>query len=176
MTSDAASTQPRKRTWKRLIVVLACVVAVVTIALLATPPKPEPVKVWFVRATNEAGVKKLVFEGTNGIPKRIEFVAVAVTGAIRQIKMPVGPDLPYSGTNNYASGGTIFSFTMKAPPKDVPYFVMWKFYDVESPKTRWWRFRVGCCNFLGAHGMPNVADRLFPWVEQHYIPSSEIKE
>ena len=60
MTPDAASTQPRKRSWKRLIVALACVVAVTIIALLAKAPRKEPVTVRFVRSTNEMGIKKLI--------------------------------------------------------------------------------------------------------------------
>ena len=62
---------------------LAGVVAVVTIALLAIAPKKEPVRVWFVRATNEAGVKKLVFEGTNALTREVTFSAYVVPGVMR---------------------------------------------------------------------------------------------
>ena len=75
MTSDAASSQPRKRGWKRLIVALACVVAIALVVLFLKAPTREPVTVTFLRSTNYNGGKKLVFRVTNGLPRRINYVA-----------------------------------------------------------------------------------------------------
>src|SRR5690348_12894961 len=123
MSFDAASSEPRKRSWKRLIIVLACVVAVITIVLLAIPPKKEPVKVWFVRATNELGVKKLVLEGTNGLPREIQFAVFVFTGGVHQAKPTAGFDEFYDWTNLAVDVGTNIYFTVSAPAKDVPYYV-----------------------------------------------------
>src|SRR5689334_285329 len=96
MTADAATVAPTKRGRRAWTIALAVVVAVVTSALLANAPKPEPVRVWFVRATNDGGVKRLVFEGTNGFPRPVEFIAGVGTGTIRQTNAPVA-----SGAWNY---------------------------------------------------------------------------
>jgi len=176
MTPDAASFQPRKRSWKRLIVALACVVAVVTIVLLATPPKPEPVKVWFVRATNVLGEKKLVFEGTNGSPREIVAFAVVVTGSAGSAKAPAGPVPSYDVSRAEAAVRTSFTLALATPPKDVPYRVMWWFDDIHYPQTREGRFRKACCYFFVNHGMPALARRFARKPDVHYIPSSEIKE
>src|SRR5437762_14372749 len=103
MSSDAAISQPRKRGWKAWLLGLACVVAVITIVFLATAPKPEPVKVWFVRSTNEMGEKKLFFQGTNGIPKQVYYVACVATGAVRHARMPSGLRPGYNLTSGVAA-------------------------------------------------------------------------
>ena len=176
MTADAATVAPTKRGRKAWLIALAVVVAVVTIALLTNAPKPEPVKVWFVRATNVAGVKRLVFEGTNGTGRAVEVFAVAATGAPRQEKVIYGAD-PV-GMDGYAASaaGTPFTLTLKAPPKDASYHVVWWVDDKIDPLTRWERFRWGCRDFFRAHGMYRIAGRFMPKAKEHYIPSSEIKE
>jgi hypothetical protein len=176
MTSDAASTQPRKRAWKRLIVALACVAAVVTIVLLANIPKKEPVTVWFVRSTGSPGHKVLVFQGTNGTPREIQFGASIFTGAIRQAKTTadLGPAYGYTSANMAA--GKSFYFHLDAPPEDAPYYVAWGFQELWSPMTRWERCRMACFNFFGSHNMPRLARRFLPTARGHYIPSTEIKE
>ena len=75
-----------------------------------------------------------------------------------------------------ASAGGIFSFTLDAPAKDVPYRVMWDFQDQASFSTRLGGLRMACYNFLVARGMPGLAVRFVPRVHTHYIPSTEIKE
>jgi hypothetical protein len=169
MTPDELPSPPRKASWKRWTLVLACAVAVVTIVSLAIPPKPEPVKVWFVRATNEGGVKRLVFEGTNGVPRQIVFFVYAVIGAI-----------PGGSVTNSASAvvapGAVSTFTLTAPPTGVSYYVAWGFIDRERANTLWCRARIRCGYFFIAHGMPLLADFLDPAPKVRYIPSSEIKE
>jgi hypothetical protein len=176
MTSDAASTPPRKRSWKRLVVALACVVAVTIIALLANTPKNQPVTVRFVRSTNELGIKKLVFEGMNGLPREIKLFAGVVTGAIHHAKAPAPVDPVYGWTITIPAAGTNFYFTLEAPSNDVPYYVMWWFYDIGSFATRWGRLRMGCRDFFRTHGMPRLAERFAFTADVHYIPSTEIKE
>jgi hypothetical protein len=176
MTSDAASTQPRKRPWKRLIVALACVVAVTTIALLATPPKPEPVKVWFVRATNELGERKLVFQGTNGIRGGIIYTACIPTNSRLIPRVVFSGEVYHSYVTSRAEAGENFTFTLNAPPKGAVYNVMWWFDDIPFHKTRWGRLGGACYDFFRTHGMRDLAGRFVTTPELHYIPSTEIKE
>ena len=154
---------------------LACVLAVITITLLATPPKPEPVKVWFVRATNEAGVRKLVFEGTNGTVGMIQVDACVVTGAVRQVKIPTDSVVFYDTHDAVVTGGGSFKFILLAPQGDVPYSVRWDFYTLERPGTLLGKLRWDCYDFLFVHGMPRLAQLFSSKAATHYIPSSEIR-
>ena len=176
MIPDAASSEPRKRSWKRWIVALACVVAVAIVALLANTPKKEPVKVWFVNSTNHFGYKELVFQGTNGIPRQIWLSASVFTGAIHQAKAPAGLSPPYYSDIAWPAAGTNFSFTLWKPRKDVSCYVMWHFDDFSAPATRWKRFRVRCYCFFRMHRMPALARPFEARAEVHYIPSTELKE
>ena len=176
MTSDAASSEPRKRSWKRLIVVLACVVAVITIVLLANAPKKEPVKVWFVRSTNELGLKKLVFQATNGLPTDITLSAWVVTGETTHAKAP-GYLIPsYGAFFPLLFAGRSSDFALDAPPNDVTYHVEWMFDDMGRVSMRREGLRSRCFKFFNTHGMPHLADRFVPKTEVHCIPSTEIKE
>src|SRR5690242_13354851 len=152
MTSDELPRPPRKRRWKRWIVALACVVAVTIVALLPETPKKEPVRVWFVRSTNEMGTNKLVFRGTNSIAREIAFSAWLFTGAIPHGKAQADADLFIDVTYDSVAARTNFYFALNAPPNAVPYYVEWKFVDLWRPKTRWYIFRLECCNFFCAHG------------------------
>jgi len=76
MSADVLPGPPRKTSWKLWVVVVACAAAVITIALLAIPSKPAPIRVWFVGTTNDAGVKKLVFAGTNGLATKVEILLI----------------------------------------------------------------------------------------------------
>ena len=159
------SSPPRKRRWKARLIGLECVVAAATIMLLASMPKQEPVKVWFVRATNEAGVKKFVFEGTNGMTREIGVFAYLITGGGRP-----GGDL----STSVGRARTNFQFALKAPPKDVPYVVEWYFRGI--PLTRWQKLREVVQVFFTTHHMPTLADRLAFSPEMRTIASSEIDE
>ena len=170
------SSQPTKRGRRAWLIALAVVVAVVTIALLANAPKPEPVKVWFVRATNEAGVKKLVFEGTNGVVRDIEFDAALVTGALEHPQTSVPSPSIVDRSKVWPAKGTNFAFVLNAPPKDVPYYVVWEFHDIDISSTRSGRLRARCWHFFHVHSMPALARPFVPKLELHYIPSTEIKE
>jgi hypothetical protein len=176
MSADELPSPPRKRRWKRLLVALACVVAVITIALLASAPKPEPVKVWFVRATNELGVKKLVFEGTNSIPREIRVFAFVLPAAMGDTNTLTGLPPDTGGGSIKVPPGERFTFTLEVPPRVTLYYVSWEFDDTARELTRWGRLQTGCYNFFSAHGMPRVAARFAPPAHTHIIPSSEIKE
>jgi hypothetical protein len=197
MNPDELPRPPRKRRWKRLMVALACVVAVTTIALLSLTPKKEPVKVRFVGSTNSVGrkylllkgtkgvprssesfvgPKHLVFQGTNGLARQVNLCAGLVRGVILEDNALTGLPTFFDTTGVSAPTGTNFYFALKAPSDDVPYVVMWYFYDFPPRATRWERFRMGCQDFFVAHGMPALARRLVPPAETHFIPSTEIKE
>ena len=176
MTPDEPSAAPRKRSWKRWIVVLACVVAGTIIALLANAPKNPPVAVWFAQSTNLSGHKWLVFQGTNGTTRGIRYHAHLVTDSIRPPKTMGHLRSFSSQAAGAARAGESFSFTLEALPKEVPYHVTWFFYDQMPPATRWERFRTGCFDFFRAHGMYGLARRFMPTPKEHFIPSTEFKE
>jgi len=176
MTPEELPNPPRKASWKRWIVVLAGVVAVITIAPLAIPPKNEPVKVWFVRSRNEFGYKELFFQGTNTTRREIEFVSGLFTGVVNRATTRATSPPFYGWIIATAAVGTNSCFSLVAPSNDVPYCVIWEFHDSPRALTRWGRFRKGCHDFLNAHGMPALAERLAPTPKIHYIPSTEIKE
>jgi hypothetical protein len=142
---------------------------VTVIALLTETPKKEPVAVWFVHSTNEMGEKKLVFEGTNGTSRPIEFISCVVTGEVRHRGF-------YDASTVCPSAGTNFDFTVKMPPKDAPYYVRWEVRDHPLFVRPWNRFRVACGNFFRAHGMPALAGRFYPTARWHYIFPTDIKE
>ena len=169
-------SQPTKRGRKAWLIALAVVVAVVTIVLLANAPKPEPVKVWFVRATNEAGVKKLVFEGTNGLRREIYIQADVFSGTTNIADMPwMSPSV--DRTNDIrVPGGTNFVFALKEPPRDLPYYLDWWFYDDEAMTTRWARVQLRCYDFLVTHHMDSLAEPLADFPKHHYITSTSIKD
>ena len=166
------SSQPTKRGRKAWLIV----VAVVTIVLLANAPKSEPVKVWFVRATNEGGEKKLVFEGTNGCSGRIIFSAYVVPGAPPHGTAPVFLVVADNSIFTHASARATFSFTLRAPANDVSYYVAWEYRDIVSHFSRWNSFRRECHNFFLRQGMDRAAKHFTSPTEPHYILSTEIKE
>ena len=174
-TAELASP-PRKAKWKRWAIALACVLAAATIALLASAPKPKQVKVWFVRATNEAGVKKLVFEGTNGRRGGIGLVVCIVPGVIGEHKNPDDGFQVLSWTNTTVARGTNSYFTLEPPAKGVSYYVAWSFYHTPPPPAAWVKFRVACWRYFSTHSMPRLARYFAFKAEMHYIPSTEIKE
>ena len=197
MTPDELPSQPRKASWKRWIVVLAGVVAVITIVLLAIPPKEEPVRVWFVRATNSVGLKlisfagsngvpvritrpagqrEFVFEGMNGLSRRIEFSASLFTGTVPQAKVTAGSRTVYDWTINWPTAGTSFCFTLDAPSNEIPYYVEWEYRAVGLPMSRRERLRMECHDFFIAHGMRSLGARFRDPTYTRYIPSTDIKE
>jgi hypothetical protein len=170
------SVPPRKRAWKAWALGLASVVAVITIALLASAPKPEPVKVWFVRATNEAGVKKLVFEGTNGTKNAVSFTAWLDPDVKPESSTGPNPTYREESTNRAMMGRNKFDFTLAAPTNHSPYTIVWYFYDEADFDTRWFRARYRCSEFFYTHNMRRLGWFFKSKIEEHYIPSTEIKE
>jgi len=122
------------------------------------------------------GEKKLVFEGTNGTPRLIYYVACVATGAGRQATIPSGLRLGYGLTSSVVDVQTNFYLTLNAPPNNLPYYVMWRFQQLRPAQTRWERSRLACFNFFRAHGMPRIAGRFLGLPPWQYIPSTEIKE
>jgi hypothetical protein len=176
MTPDAASTQPRKRGWKRWTLALACVVAVVTIVLLATPPKPEPVKVWFVGSTNYNGIRTLHFKGTNGLPRATWYSASVVLTSVKKAQASGLAPVYHSPAFGLALSGGTFTFSLDAPPQGTEWCVTWASSGNDFAQTRWEGVREGCSAFLGNLGMRKLARRFSVPSHTHYIPSTEIKE
>ena len=183
MTSDVASSEPRKRSWKRLIVVLACVVAVALAVLFLKTPAPEPVTVRFVDSTITNGLRVLHFQGSNGLPRRITFFAGVITNSIYHspaqdvfVRVLDDFDPRHNPAKFDADARASFTFTVHVPPKEVPYHVTWDFFEENRPATRWERFQIGCYTFFRDHGMRLLARPFVPKPEVHLIPSTEIKE
>jgi hypothetical protein len=169
MTPDELSEEPRKASWMRVMVALACVIAIALVALLATAPTPRPVSVWFVGYTNSNGHIKLVFQGTNGTPRDIRYLAGVSTNRAAHAKTIAGsgPYLDLTGGNASASG--IFSFSLDAPTEGTPWHVMWYFTENPRAPTPWERLRGQCSAFFKKHGMPKFARRFWSGPDLHYI-------
>jgi hypothetical protein len=175
MNSDELSIPPGKRSGKRLMVALAAVVAVTAIALLAKSPKDKSAAARFVGYTNYDGQKRLVLQGTNGIPRQRKLFAAVGTGAIPQ-KAWTGPEVTfYDATSVGAAPGTNFYFTLRVPSNDIPYYVTWYLYDSPPRVTRWGKVRSWFYRFFTARSMPDLANR-FATSQPQYIPSTEFKE
>jgi hypothetical protein len=176
MTPDELPSPPRKRRWKRLMVASACVVAVTIIALLTKSQKKGVVTVRFVRSTNELGVKKFVFEGTNGIPRPITYYAGVSTNMISNSKTLAGLGPFPSLTMGDASATGTFLFCLEPPQDGVEWRVIWFFTDQAKSQSPWERLNEGCSALFRTIGMPKLARRFRRGPEVHYIPSTEIKE
>ena len=197
MSFDAANSEPMALRPKVWMIMLAVVVAALTIAFFLTQPKPEPVKVWFVRTTNlldmgrlvlqkdgsiplippQPGTHKaLLFKGTNATLREIQFAAELFMGAMGQAKAPIGFQRHYSHTFANVAAGTNFNFTLLPPPEDVSYYVVWQFNEKRRPPTRSEKFRIACYNFFRAYEMPSLAEGFWPTPTPHIILSSAIKE
>ena len=176
MSPDELPSQPRKASWKRWIVVSAGVVAVIMIALLAIPPKEEPVNVWFVRATNEAGERRLVFEGTNGTAREGALLVGVIIGAAPYVETVETMGTPFDAKRTHIAPGTKASITLKAPATNVSFHVVWAFQAGPRHATPWQRLDLACYNFFRRNGMPSLAKRFWPTPEFHYVPPFEINE
>src|SRR5262249_15985421 len=137
MTPDELASQPHKASWKRWIIALACVLAIIAAALLLIPPTPERVKIWSVGSTNVNGKKMLVFEGTNGTARRISYYAATTTNTTVSFRPPdlrtpynVDPDAVDSQLDAGASPGERFTFSLAMPPKEPAWRVVG--YCIES--------------------------------------------
>ena len=159
-----------------VVVVLAFVVAVIAIVLLATPPKPELVKVRFVGTTNEFGTNKLVFEGTNGTEGMIVVFVGVIMVTTDETKPPVPLSTANSWTHMNVPARTNFYFSQAPPPERVSYSVKWGFSPVRAADTRREKFQMGCFKFFMTLRMSGLAMRFVPKAEMHSIPSTEIKE
>ena len=169
MTPDAPPNPPRKVSWKRWIVVLAGVLAIVLAVLFLKAPVPEPVSVRFVRSTNEDGKKKFVFLGTNGSTKRISYFAC------------VAPTAPHESPAFDVAGGTAyrgetFTFSLDEPANGTNWQVTWFFWDPDWEKARWTKARMACGLFLATHHMSAIAQVIVHTPQRHFIPASELKD
>src|SRR5947209_20095112 len=118
MSSDAASSQPRKRAWKAWMLGLACFAAIALVALLLPAPTPQPARIWFVRSTNVNGVKTLVFQGTNGTAGKVAFDAWFTTNLTASYRLHAIPTDDEDAARQSVPPGKSFTFTLVAPPKE----------------------------------------------------------
>ena len=176
MTPIEPPTPPRKASWKRWIVAVACVAAIALAALFLKAPVPEKVSVWFVGSTNVNGVKRLVFEGTNGLPRRIMYFAAVYPTATDPTRTNGFPAFSVEPAGAEVHAGEAFTFPLNAPGSDTNWMVAWWTWESEQPLTRWEETRMELNEFLRTHNMPAFADRLAVHAKVHIIPASEIKE
>ena len=176
MTPIEPPTPPRKASWKRWIVAVACVAAITLAVLFLKAPTPEPVSVKFIGTTNYNGEKMLLFRATNGLVREI-FIQAFVTDTFVDI------DQFDNGTNPYydramgvvAAGGT-GTFLVRRLREGADPYVMWVVLDSGRVQTRGDKARAACFNFLKNHGMKTLA-RHFPCPPYpHYISPTDLKE
>ena len=176
MTPDELPSPPRKASWKRWTLVLACVAAIALVALLLPAPTPQPARIWFVRSTNVNGVKTLVFQGTNGTAGKVAFDAWFTTNLTASYRLDAIPTDDEDAARQSVPPGESFTFTLVAPPKEPATRLMWVCSGPELEPKRWVGLRAECAAFLKDHGMPALAARFAPWPTGQVIPPSEIKE
>src|SRR2546423_7350886 len=115
MIPDELPNPPRKASWKRWSLVLACVLAIGLVVLFLKAPTPERVSVTFVGSTNYNGQRTLVFKGTNGLPRDITYWAFV---GLRPTKARSGgvSRRVYGDLLDQAIGaGETFTFALHAP-------------------------------------------------------------
>src|SRR5262245_24560551 len=176
MTPDTLASPPRKISWKRWAVALACVPAIIIVALLLKAPTPAPARIWFVRSTNVNGVKTFVFEGTNGTAGKVAFDAWFTTNMSARYRLNALPTDDEETARQSIPPGQSFTFTLVAPPKEPATRLMWVCSGPELEPKRWVRFRADCADFLDGHGMPALAARFAPYPIRQVFPAEEMKE
>ena len=132
MTTDELPSQPRKASWKRWTLAVACVLVIALAVLFLKAPAPEPVSVRFVGSTNYNGHKMLVFKGTNGVSKGrnadsgwITYTAGVVPTSVEKAQT-IGLVSFYHGeASGWVDAGGTFTFSLDAPPKDTDWCVIW---------------------------------------------------
>ena len=176
MSADELPSPPRKTSWKRWAVALACVPAIIIVVLLFKAPTPAPARIWFVRSTNVNGVKTLVFEGTNGTAGKVAFDAWFTTNLTASYRLEAIPTDAEEVARQSVPPGESFTFTLVAPPKEPAARLMWVCDGPELQPKRWVRLRVDITDFLETHGMPALAARFATYPTGQIIPASEIKD
>src|SRR5215471_3566734 len=137
MTPNEPPTPPRKASWKWWAAALACVLAIITVALLLKAPTPGPVSIWFVRSTNVNGVKTLVFQGTNRTSGLMYYAAYITTNLTASSFPGLSPDASQYPSSGIVSAGESFTFTFVAPLKEPAWRVAWRFAEPKAVPTRW---------------------------------------
>src|SRR5690349_23338400 len=118
MTPDELPSQPRKASWKRWMVVLAGVLAIALAVLLFKAPAPERVSVRFLRSTNENGVQRLFFEGTNGTDVKMVYISCITTNPAAWSRARLLPVATSDHTAGLALAREAFVFQLAAPAKE----------------------------------------------------------
>jgi len=176
MTAEELPNPPRKASWKRWIVVLAGVLAVVLAVLLLKAPGPELVSVRFVGSTSEYAQKTVAFKGTNGLSKTISYQAWI---SLRVPEATLTNGVIYSsigGASGTAGPRETFTFEVHAPENERDWIVLWYFGDAAHATTRFERAREACYWFFTKHRMHTLAQHFRNDPRWHYIRASEVKE
>jgi hypothetical protein len=176
MTPDELPSPPRKVSWKRWTLVLACVLAIAVAVLFLKTPTPEPVSVWFVRSTNYNGQKMLLFKGTNGLPERIVYGTDVTTRAKGTIRPNPQSLLAREAAFGVVGAGTTFTFLLVAPPEDATWTVRWNVPQVLHQSTRWDVIRSDCFQFLRGHGMASLTRPFWRTADSGSIEGTYTKE
>ena len=151
---------------------LATAVAV----LFLKAPTPERVSVGFLSSTNDKVNTKLIFKGTNGLPRTITFEAFVnwkIPVKVATTSLPIRP--PRIACENVDPGDT-FTFSLNLPPKGTDWWVEWCFEESDHFPTRWDKVRAGCSTFVENLGMPKLASFLSASPRRHYIYLTDLKD
>jgi len=176
MSTDELPSPPRKSSWKRWTFALTTLLALALAALFLKALTNEPVSVKLVFSTNDNGQRKLIFEGTNGLPRRIAYVA-----RIMRIGTSATQAIHLANVYHETAYGNIweertFRFSLDVPTNDVSWYMMWYFNDLDRTPSRLEMARLNCYVFLADHHMGILARPFAGRDNRHFIPSTDLKE
>jgi len=178
MSADELPSPPRKSSWKRWTLAVACVVAIALAlaALFLKAPTSDPVAVTFLRSTNYNGQKTLVFSLTNGLPRKIGWYARIHT-------TPPGTNDPSGRLHIYhnpavgeVEAGRAFTFALDAPPTGTDWRMIWLYVDPGNVPTGREKIRADCSAFLAKLHMRTLARWFEAPPTRHEIGASDFKE
>jgi len=175
-TPDELPSQPRKASWKRWTLAVACVLAIALAVLLPKALEREPVSVRFIGSTNDSGHRVLYFEGTNGLPKNITYNA-QLFATNDYSSQRGGPQQPYDWIAlRSVPSGKSFVFALDTPPMQTNWYVRWHFGEQNTNSTRWQKVQFVCYETLARHGMYGLAQVVGGPRHVHIIPATDLKD
>jgi hypothetical protein len=122
------------------------------------------------------GIKKVIFAGTNGLPRTLFLFAGVANGEIDRTKTSLDASVYCDWTTLSPVAGTTFDFALGTPGEGLAYYVICEFHDDGFSSTRRGRFQEACQNILLRLHMRRLAKHFEGVVHTLYIPSTEIKE
>ena len=175
-TPDQLPSQPRKASWKRWTIALACVLAIFLALVYPTPPGPEPVSIRFVGVTNLYGQNRLAFKGKNRLAKPITYDVWAYRCNPAAIPTNLAAIGASSTRSANAGPGEAFTFDLAAPDDGPNWLATWSYHVAPHPLTRWEQTKFRCYVFLNRHHLSRVAHLFGSPPRIRYISPTDLKD